>query len=210
MKRHFADVNAGSFFREKKRKQEGYTAIALEKMKAEINPNLLKTVESEKFDNNLKCLISKWTGKHCSMSDCEGTRLVNKFIGHELHHPLTVFIIADDKNKFFEAFNLNQKDVLPASVPELVGFACISGAISIVSELMNDEKTMSECSTELIAYAISSNNRDLALKVAHFFIDKGAKEPGLIYLYCFGKISLAREINSLFTENVSGVKLSLT
>lgn len=210
MKRHFTDTNASSFFRAKRQKQEEYAASTFEKMKTEIKRNLLETVEPEKFDNNLKRLILSWTGEHCSMSDCEGTRLVNKFIRHTLHNPLTVAIIADDENKFFELFNPSKKEALPASLPELMGFACLSGAGTIVSKLLGNNEVMSKCSTELIAYAVSSGNRELALKVSTFFLDRGEKDPGLIYLYSGGKPVIANEVNNLFKENAENVRPSMT
>ena len=41
MKRPFTDTNASSFFREKRLKQQEYTASTLEKKKTEINHDLL-------------------------------------------------------------------------------------------------------------------------------------------------------------------------
>lgn len=209
MKRHFSDTNASSFFRVKRQKQEEYTVSEFEKIKSKIDNDLFTTVEQEKFFNhNLKRLILQWTGENCSMSDCEGTRLVNKFIRHQLHHPLTIAVIADNEEKFFEIFNSSKEETLPTSLPELVGFACLSGAESIVSKLLSNNEVTSKCSKELIAYAISSGNRELALKVSTFFLNKGEKNPGLIYLYSCGNPLLANEINRLFTKTTAVPQLT--
>jgi hypothetical protein len=203
MKRHFADTNASSFFRAKRQKQEEYVENMLDKTKSKINNDLLKTTDPQIFNKNLKRLIFQWTGENCSMSDCEGTRLVNKFIRHHINNPLTISIITDDEKKFSEVFNLNTEEPLPVSLPELVGFACISGAEIIVSKLLSNNDVISKCSTELIAYAISSGNRELTLKVSDFFLDRGMKKPELIYLYSCGNGLLANEINDLFAKTTS-------
>jgi hypothetical protein len=202
MKRSFTDTSPSAFFKAKRQKQEDYASKMFEQTKEKIDNNFLEGIALEKFDNILKRLILKWTGKNCTLPDCEGRRLVNKFIRHKINNPLTIAVVADSQNQFFKILKSSTQNMLPGSIPELVNFACISGAISIISKLLNDEEIMSQCSKSLIAYAVSSGNRELSLMVANFFLKQGMKDPGLIYLYSFGKILLTQEISNLFENNV--------
>ncbi len=199
MKRKMIEANdMRSFFGNKKRRQEDYASHTVEKIREKIDFNLLEKVGKERVDITLKSLIMKWTGGNCSIEDCEGRRLVNRFVREKLNNLITLAILADDKSTFFEIFNSSERNALPSSLPELVSFACICGAISIVSELLCNEEIMSKCSKDLIAYAVSSGNRELALEVSAFFRAKGEEDPGLIYFYSFGKILLAGEIKDFF------------
>lgn len=203
MKRKPDVVIPSTLFGEKRRRQALHTTDTFEKLKKEVDCDLLKKVDEEQFDTTLKCLIQKWTGKNSAIGDCGGTRLVNEFIKKKLNDPMTVFIIADDKNHFFELLKNSEAQGISLPLSDLVSFACTSGAISIVSELLQNEKVMSQCSENLIAYAVSSGNKDLALNVATFFRSKGADDPGMIHLYSFGKNSLVKKIEALFTDNTA-------
>lgn len=195
----------GLFFERMHKRQKTSTARFIEKIQAHIDYSILSEDQRKELKGKLNDLSSKWMGSSSFLGDCEGKRLVSEMLRKQLSDPVVISVLLDDADHFLDAFNATRQSS-PFSFGTLIGFACICGAKKIVIELLKHDEMRTQHSENIVPYAVASGDASFALEVAHFFKTKGQSDPGLVYLYCFGKTSIAEAVTRLLevkTEDIS-------
>ncbi len=126
--------------------------------------------------------------------------LITSKLASHLNEPLIISIIADDVECFKKYYD-KSKDIF------CLDFSCLCGSEKIIREfyLQGDNQTCLLLSKNVIAYALSSGKKELALLLAKKALELKKSDPGQVLLYSFGDYSSAKTIKQMFTDKKSSL-----
>lgn len=187
---------------QKKRKHAKEVAQFLVEVKKKLDPQFLviASIDEELFYQKLSALAQKWLGINAPIEDCDGKRLINNLLIKEINNHYFIAIVADRLDYFIQSFE-QQNDITQRSLISWLEVACICGAKKIVYYILGKVGyNILTQSRNIIPYAVSSGDVDLAVQMAQLARILSVTNPGLINLYSFGNFTIVEQINRLFTE----------
>jgi hypothetical protein len=155
------------------------------------------SIDRKQLKDKLEQLYSKWSNPKNKLTNTEGYILLTNFIIKNLNNALTLSMLADDVNHFKKNFQEENGDIL------CLEFCCLCGSEKIIDTVYLQDPVKIKClilSEQAIAYALSSGNEKLMLRLATKGAELAKKDPGYIGLYCFGNYKAVKNIQEIFTS----------
>lgn len=165
--------------------------------------DIVKTVDQQKYQDNLRLICHKWIGRYLTPSDRPEKRLIHEVVQKQKNNPLAIALISDHVATF-EKYE-NTKEYIHPGVDYWLEAACLVGAKMIVEHLWNTAKDVNI--QTLLQYSLASGNHELALEVANFLKMSGKSCPKL-HSYFFKDRPVIQKIQQILLAHQVVVPVS--